>query len=71
MSTWKWTITASLLVSLSAAAQDKTMQASSAAQPEPPQIAQMLPPAQAPQLQAAPPAQDATAVSAKAVARLA
>jgi len=50
-------ITASLLVSLSAAAQDKTMQASAAAQPEPPQISQMLPAAQAPQLQAAPPTQ--------------
>jgi len=50
-------ITASLLVSLSAAAQEKTMQASAAAQPEPPQISQMLPAAQAPQLQAAPPTQ--------------
>src|SRR4051794_17676291 len=57
MSTWKWMITASLLVSLSAAAQQKTMQASAAAQPEPPQISQMLPAAQAPQLQAAPPTQ--------------
>ncbi len=46
--------TASLLVSLSAAAQQKTLQAS--AQPEPPQL-QMLPPPAMPQLPSAPPAQ--------------
>ena len=49
-------ITASLLVSLSAAAQNTTP-ASSQAQLEPPLMSQAVPPSQAPQLQAAPPAQ--------------
>jgi hypothetical protein len=56
MSTWRWMLAASLLVSLSAAAQENTLRASSAGQPEPPQM-QLLPPAPAPQLVAAPPAQ--------------
>ena len=53
MSTWRWMLAASLLVSLSATAQENTLQASS--QPEPPQM--QLPPSPMPQLQSAPPAQ--------------
>ena len=61
MSTWRWMLTAFLLVSLSVAAQEGILQASSAAQPEPPQM-QFLP-APAPQLQTAPPAQPVQAAA--------